>query len=126
MRTSPMTSQMTRFLSILFKDLTPQKLRSGGTGMLRRFGRAQKTSRNEIGFSRFPSRSRGFYHLHLDEILLQPRHEVVEGFPMERFDNENAVRLQRPGAKFGRRDRQVHPTLLVHVRNSGQVRRYVR
>ena len=44
---------------------------------------------------------------------------------MKRFDNENAVGLQRLDGKFGRGDGHVEPPCLIDQSNPGQVRRHI-
>src|SRR5690349_18444377 len=120
-----MTSQMTRFLSILFKDALLSGKNYGKELILRAFAAIQQTPRHDISFSGFSARRGGFYDLHLRKRAFQALHELVERLALERLHDENAVRLQGLGAKIDRVARQLERPGLVDEGNSRQVRRDV-
>src|SRR6185503_14392510 len=84
--TSPMTSQMTRFLSMLFKDLAPYRQE----GILLR----EQAPRHHVCLAGFTPGSRGLYDFWFHKHRLQALHERFEGSAVKCFDNENTVGLQ--------------------------------
>src|SRR5688572_18696843 len=123
MSTSPMTSQMTRFLSMLFKllhsffaALRPRK------GILP----SARTPRYHIGFGGFTPGSEGLYDFYLSEARPESRRQRVERLALERLDEENTLGLEEPGAKIDRSRGQLEPPRLVDVPYPRQVRRDVR
>src|SRR6266852_619547 len=109
--TSPMTSQMTRFLSMLFNDLL----------ILRRC----QAPRHHVGLARFTARRLGFHDFHMREAFLEPRAELAERFAMKCLDQENPLGLEHVAAKVDGRERELGQPRLVDVRDARQIRRYV-
>src|SRR3989442_11523607 len=127
--TSPMTSQMTRFLSMLFKDFAPslhchkEKHLTGPVApVLHHF----KTPRYHVSLRRFTPGGRGFNRLHSHERPLHAFQHLVERLAVKSFDKENPVRLQRLAAKIDRGPRELEQARLVDVPDARQIRRNAR
>src|SRR3954463_3977495 len=128
-RTSPMTSQMTRFLSILFNDFAPLvPLRGSSVHRTRphRAGLSRNTARKHISFRRFTPGSEGFYDFYLVKCAAQPRQHFLERGAVKRLQKKHAFGLERPGAKIDRGGRQFECARLIHVTYARQIRRQVR
>src|SRR5689334_17582964 len=93
--------------------------------MLRAFCGAQQTPRDDISLRRFPSGSCGFYHPHPGKTTAEVLEQLIESAPMESFDKENAILLQRFVTKIDRRHPQLELAGLIRQGNSRKIRRHV-
>src|SRR6185369_266170 len=135
--TSPMTSQMTRFLSMLFKDLLlvlqratkpsypRSKCRATNLFLLGR-SRGKQAAREQVGFTRFTARSRRLEHFDARERMLEHLSCLLERFSVIGLGDERAVGLQRQVANPDRRLQQLEAARLIDVADSRDVGRKVR
>src|SRR5882672_7312676 len=138
-RTRPMTSQMTRFFSMLFKYLTPytapRKERSCYSSRKRRATQAsvwgqpsqlQRAGCNQISLPRFAARRGGLEHFDTGEGPLERFSNVFERLAVESLRQESPVGLERHFANRNRGLEQLEAARLVDVAHAGDVGREVR
>src|SRR5689334_11148375 len=117
--TSPMTSQMTRFLSMLFNDLLLfSRLRLRTIHLTR-------IPRDDIGFAGLAARGFRLTHVHFAKVTFQTFQDLVERLSLERFQHENTVGFQGFLAEIHRRERKLGGARLIDVWYARQVRQDV-
>src|SRR5579871_767811 len=127
--TSPITSQMTRFFSILFKDLllvtakAAEDRASYADFAEHKSSKSPRQTRQRISLRRIAARRCGFLHANASEALLQSRQHLFERNAVKQLHQEDALRLEVLQAKIDRGQGHFCQPRLVDVRYARQVGR---